>query len=267
MSLTVNLNAIDWNMAHQCAMQSDFTTLNVHVPKEDTGRADSIEGKFHVSRSGLVYSHTSNSTLWLKFLGLATILTLDVALQKCQSLARKLFGGQLSPAKMKEHDHTAKLAAIARRAVVYKGGHPLIKRVEEFALAEINYNKGSKTLFQELKRPRSERLSENYQARCMQPLFHVSQASSTYQDVAQRCKKYATNAILYQRGCVTGAYEDMCVETQHEIEGVGVMCYKQQKVCGLIYKIDCCALRCWAAKLGCCFCCLWPAGTTNVCVL
>lgn len=262
MSFTINLNTINWNIAN-----SGYTTLNVHVPKEDTGFAESIEGKLDVSPSGLVYSHTPNGVLWLKFLGLATFHTIYEAVQKCRSFAQQLFGSQLSLGAINKLEQTSKLAAIARKAVVYQGGHPLIKRVEEFALAEINYYKGSKTLMQELDRPRSERLSEAYAARCMQPLFHVRQTSSTYQDVAQRCKKYAVNAILHQQGCATMACKEMSVETQHEIECCDVMCYKQQKVCGLIYKIDCCALRCWAADLGCFFCCFWPAGTTNVCVL
>ena len=263
MSLTINLEKIDWKTAQQDTDYSGFSTLNVHVAKETTGLAYSIDGKLLVSQKGLVYSHTPNTTLWFKFLALASVLTATEIISKCNTLVKSIIGHKRTSHAIKEEDHTAKLASIARHAVVYKDGFRLMKRVEEFALAEINYNKGRHSLIEELNKTRVQRFTGSYAALCMQPLFHVDQTAIPNSELAQRCNKYAVKAILNQNGCLTRKITEMTVETQREIECCDIMCYKQQKVCGLLYKIDCCALRCWAADLGCFFCCFWPAGNTG----
>lgn len=266
MSLTINSEKIDWQEAAQSAGALGFTTLDIHVPKKITGYASSIEGKLHVSHTGLVYSHSSGSVLWIKFLGLASMLTISEVVFKCKSLAHRLFGSRLSVQEKNERKHISNLAAIARKAIVYWNGHPLIKRVEEFALAEINKNKGELHLMQELGRRRAERISHGYYARCMQPLFHVDQTLPKSAQTAERCNKYVKNAILSQNGCIAQTVKNATTETQNEIECCDVMCYKEQKICGIIYKIECCAISCFAVNFGCCLCVLWPV-CRSVCVL
>src|SRR5262249_3227248 len=63
---------------------------------------------------------------------------------------------------------------------------------------------------------------------------------------AQRVNRYAANAIMNQAGYLKQALRDTVVETQAEVKCGDFTCYKQEKICGLLYKIDCCFLRCWA---------------------
>ena len=77
--------------------------------------------------------------------------------------------------------------------------------------------------------------------------------------LAQRCQRYAATAILKQQGCLIRAMKDAAVEP-FEVECCNVMCYKHQKICGLLYKIDCCATSCFALDCLCCMLCFWPAG-------
>lgn len=328
MSLSINIENVNWKAFHQTFKDGTSTSIKVHVSPKFTGLPESVEGTFDVSDKGFVYSLSSKKVLWLKFLGLAAYLSVSGAVAKCKYIALSLFKQPVDEKKQNDLKHIFKLAAIAGNAVIGKGECSLKDRVEEFAMEEINYNRGSLSVEEELDRPRSHRFTGSYIAKCMQPLFHVKQARSPEKldeyiaaikktindlhveleerpkrtdyfeytkmfslksrpytglsktdideslktleeklqkkerqlDVSQRISKYATYAILQQQGCLTQTFKNMAVDTQAEVECCGFMCYKQQQICGLIYKIDCCALQCFAMDCFCCFCCFWPAG-------
>lgn len=83
-------------------------------------------------------------------------------------------------------------------------------------------------------------------------------------EISERCHQYAYKAIYSQQCCPKAAQctEDNFVTTQADVKFCGERCYRQQRICGILYKIDCCFTRCWALDCLCCFCCLWPEGRT-----
>lgn len=325
--LSVNLNAIDWTHLPGPAQ------LKVHASPASTGLPYNVEGSLHISKNGYVYSLSSAPVLWLKFLGLATALSLSGIGLKCSLIGRHILQRPVSQEKNKGLQHIWHLAGIAGRAVIGVEDYSLIERVEQFALSEIDHNNANRQ--NELDLPRSLRLTSGaYIAKCMQPLFHVEQAQlpiklstaiahletersslqqelrsrqttttkvrrllhafnplnvhtnlsndqieeqlrgietkltkkKKQQDVAERCNKYATLAILKQQSALTQALKDAVVDTQAEVECCNILCYRQQKICGLLHRIECCATKCWAIDLACCFCCFWPEGRSYCCI-
>lgn len=82
-----------------------------------------------------------------------------------------------------------------------------------------------------------------------------------YKYSAEKCSKYAIRAILDQNHCT---FKQQFVKTEADVKCCGAQLYKSERICGCIYKIDCCAQRCWAMNLLGCFCCFWPAARTAV---
>lgn len=80
-------------------------------------------------------------------------------------------------------------------------------------------------------------------------------------DRADKCEKYALQTILSQQTICDGA-----TETVAECGCCNFTCYKHQRICGLVHKVDICGTRCWAIDCFCCMCCVWPA-STQVCVI
>lgn len=326
--LSINLNNVPWNeFIHP-------TKVNVHVPREFTGLSESVQGTLDVSDQGYVYALSSRPVLWLKFLGLATYLSISGLVAKCKLLAKAILQKPIGEKEIQDLDHIFHLAAIAGKAVISKGGCPLKARVEQFAMAEIDYNNSSRS--EEMSILRSIRLTNGaYVAKCMQPLFHSEQVpvprirlkeeiqnleseqqglihekqerpsrSNSWElgnflswvrnpyaklsekeieerlitieiqlvqkkkllDVADRCSKYAALAILKQQGCLNQAMKNAFVDQNQEGECCGVVWYKQQRICGLLYQIECCAQRCWAVNCGCCCCVIAPECQTLLCL-
>lgn len=315
--LSININGINWP-------QQAAGTLEIHVPSEQTGLQESIHGTLKISPEGFVYSLSSKPVLWLKFLGLSAYLSFWSTTLACKIASQKFFGQKIAKNDIIEARHLYNLATIAEKALLGSGHKTLYDRVEQFALAEIDFNNPSRE--DEMRRARSIRLTHGlYIARCLQPLFHKEQwvnptvlatqidnlqkekdnliqariqsktSKPAYEllgfisfstsnldpyeieerlatvnaqldgkknqlHMSERCHKYATAAILSQQWCITQACKNTTVETQVEVECCNMMCYKQQKICGILYKIDCLAMRCWALHFQCCLCCLWPIG-------
>jgi len=276
-----NISSIVW--------ENQVSDVEVYVPSSITGLQESLIGTLHVSNRGYVYSLSSKPVLWLKFLGLATYLTISSAAEKCRQIAYRCFNQHVSSAEKRLLEHTYSLASIARGAVICHDGMTLAESAEVFALNEIDYNNISRR--QELSKPRSERFANGtYVAKCLQPLFYNSQArdpdelqeelnvlksqsncnkaqiSSKEQqiEVSKRCHKYAVQAIINQQSCFSTGLRNLGAQETDEVECCNIMCYRSQKICGLLYKIDCCASRCWAIDCICCFCCFWPEGRTAV---
>lgn len=312
------------------------SVVNVSVPKEITGIDEELIGQLRISDKGFVYTERSKAAVWIRFFGLAFYLPLKGLAAKCDAIFKRIITHEAVPQKgYHDLDHVGKLASIAWKGMVGWGKNSLHERLEEFALAELDYNNRDRQ--DEIEKPRSKKFSEGmYVARCMQPLFEVSQYTSplklTYkieemeqkisllqearanlklkdqpkkepgffdkyftsakepkdypfshlnnqqisqeiqacyesiekmekqQKLAKRCEKYALHSILSQQYCLgaKAKFRDTFVETQADVECCGITCYRQQKICGIIYKVDCCATTCWAIDCFCCKCCLWP---------
>jgi hypothetical protein len=326
--MTVYIKPIqsDWSNIDQFNSNDRFNRLFVEVDKKQCGLSANVVGTLQLSPKGFVYADTSKTVLWIKFLGLATYLSITGAVTKCKHVAKELFNHRVTSEDRIELTHRFHLASIAGKAIVGKGDKPIMKRVEQFALAEINHNRQSDSAIEELNTPRSERFaSGHYVARCMQPLLHTDQvadprlqqqidslntiitnlsfelsqrspqkgfvpgivafmfysrpykeydeaeisemlADAKYelskkyaqQTRAERANRYAAYAIMNQSGYLKQALRDTVVETQADVKCGEFTCYKQEKICGILYKIDCCFLRCWAVDCGCCQCCLAP---------
>lgn len=327
--LSINVNNVNWTTIPYP------NQIKVHVPREQTGLQESVQGTLDISSNGFVYALPSKRVTWLKFLGLTTYLSFTGAALKCKHIANRIFHKPIDEKEVKDLKHIFKLATISGDAVIGKYGMSMNERVEQFALTEIEYNAfqrfgndNSRTEM-EMDISRSVRLTSGvYVAKCMQPLFHVDQSKhppglsenlqilrsqrhalndelnrranrnialdflsflgltegsfpnltdnqirTRIQDLddsiltkekvlqsSQRCNKYAAIAILNQQGCLTQSVKEALITETEEVECCGIMCYRQQKICGLLYKIECCATRCWAINCLCCTCCLWPEG-------
>lgn len=310
-------------------------TTQITIPEGYEGTNRNMTGVLYMSKDGFVFSASYKFIIWLKFLGLAIGLPFVAIAVKCNQLCNPFL--KTYPKKgMHDLKHSFRLANIAWKAVTGTGKNNLMKRMEEFALAELDYN--HKDRIQALNMRRSERFSKGvYAAMCMQPFMHKSQYipfSTTKQQIAQldakyallnaewhrqesgdswstflhrtvlssdrpykdwskdkikaemdkvqneaaalraqlrkaeRCNRLALAVISDQQCChdPVGALEDQFVTTDADVKCGGKRCYRQQRVCGIIYKIDCCATRCWAIDCLCCFCCIWPDGR-QACVL
>src|SRR5262249_931680 len=77
---------------------------------------------------------------------------------------------------------------------------------------------------------------------------------------SKRCYRYATQALLSQQSCAPkkAKVSASVINKEDELTCDGKPCFRQERICGCIYKIDCCATRCWAVDCLCCFCCFWP---------
>lgn len=332
--MTVYINPVqsDWSNIEQINSNDQFQRLCVEVDKKQYGLSANVVGTLQLSPKGFVYADAPKPVLWIKFLGLATSLSFSGVFTKCKHIANAIFDRPVTAEASNALKHRFHLASIAGKAIVGKGDKPIMKRVEQFALAELNFNCRSGSVIEELNLPRSERFaSGNYVARCMQPLLHRDQVlpplqqqidslnkqiadlsyelsqrspqngflpgimgryiySRPYKEVdlpkirkmldvakserakkqaqqicAQRVNRYAANAIMNQAGYLKQALRDTVVETQADVKCGEFTCYKQEKICGLLYKIDCCFLRCWAVDCGCCKCCLSP--DLNCCMI
>lgn len=290
-----------------------------------------LKGVLHLSKNGYVYSAPSKSVVWIKFLALGIYLPLRGMMVKCIDIASRCFGGRGN--NKNEVSQALHLTRIAWKAVL--GPSALLERVEDFAMAEIDFNHSNRNSALALKR--STRFSEGrYMAPCMQPLFHQSEAipasllqkkidaiktkkeavdreiafryaskgqkimmtiftnrdpefqkleDATLANVSKnctnaiqkqenllerskRCSRYAAQAILNQNCCPTtnAVIKKHTVTTGPEITCCGETCFKQERYCGIVYKIDCCFTRCWAIDCLCCFCCFWPDGR-SACIL
>jgi hypothetical protein len=299
-------------------------------PDEVEGLHEEITGKLDLSASGYVYNIPSKSVVWWKFLGLSIYLPIKATLEKCQEFAARRLGEAPNHKRAAEIRHLSKLAEIASKAVFKAGGQSLLERVEEFALAELDHKYGNRKVIMD--QHRSTRLrGGNFEAPCMQPLFHKSQyvermplkeemvelikekedldavlyyrqnnnssifhtvsalfstytnpfsewetekilAELTYVegriqavqkllDKAQNCQRYALKAIIGQQSCCSNTnatLKDVLVKTEAEIRCGDDVCYRKQKICGIIDKIECCGTKCWAIDCFCCSCCIWP---------
>ena len=78
-------------------------------------------------------------------------------------------------------------------------------------------------------------------------------AAKQFFEASERCQKYAVQAILSQQSYISDSY----IKSSVREEKIG---YKHDKYCGCIYKVDCCAVRCWAIDCFCCMCCIFPEG-------
>lgn len=306
----------------------------VEIPPAFSYNKHKLTGTLYLSRQGYVFSFTSKVTIWLKFLGIAIGLPIIAIAAKCNQLFNCCWKGP----KKGLHDlkHSFNLVDIAWKAVIGTGRNNLMNRVEEFALAELDYNHNDRMQALELRR--SDRFEKGvYMARCMQPLMHkdqytvcsrtrkkIEELEKQYTDLskeyeyndrndswstvlyksvmteerpyrewskatiqktmqenraqvktlqdklqkAERCNKCAFKAIYDQQCCIGAmdSFEDNFVTTEADVKCCGERCYRQQRICGIVYKIDCCATRCWAIDCLCCFCCFWPAGR-QACVL
>jgi len=289
-----------------------------------------MTGTLQMSSNGYVFSVPKKSVTWFKFLGLATYLPIYALIAKSYQLACQCFGSPIPNKGYQDIKHAFHLASIAWKAVIGWEKHSLLDRVEQFALAEIDYNNANR--YAELDKKRSDRLLTGfYTAKCMQPEFHKSQytppsplrkridelnkkkeeldtalkniltphpkgwsllpaiqdylANNPYSkwetnqiidqqehtesllstlnkqlQTTERCEKYATRAILNQQCCPHAIKKasDAIIQTEADVKCCGSTCYKQQRICGVLVKIDCCATRFWALDCFCCVCCFWP---------
>ncbi len=160
--MTTMLDTINWQRVGR---------FELTVPKELSPSYDKISGQLYLSRRGYMYATVSKPVVWLKFLGLALALPFVGVAKKIGELVQRCFGEHACSKGLHDLKHTFHLAGIAFKAVITGS---IFERVEEFALAELDYN--SKSREQELDKPRSYRFEEGvYVARCMQPLFHEKQ--------------------------------------------------------------------------------------------
>jgi hypothetical protein len=83
-----------------------------------------------------------------------------------------------------------------------------------------------------------------------------SKEQKNYKYSADKCSKYAIRAILDQNHYT---FKQQCVKTEADVKCCGTQLYKAERICGCVYKVDCCAQRCWAMDCLGCFCCFWPA--------
>lgn len=83
--------------------------------------------------------------------------------------------------------------------------------------------------------------------------------------IKERCQKYALTAILNQE-CISPRTCDGVIETTADFTCCGYTLYREQKICGLLHKIDCCGSRCWAINCLCCVCCIFPEGRSVCCL-
>jgi hypothetical protein len=303
----------------------------VSVPRTYSHLSETITGSLHVSRTGHVYSGRSMPLAWIKFLGLAVGLPIYSVIKRCCEAVKGMFGKPRETKGFSDIPHACHLSSIAWRAVVGAGRQTLWERVEEFGLAEIDYNNRYRML--ELDIPRASRFAlGTYAAPCMQPLFHKTQFTapttltnrieqlrkelSQLQDVynprpigmdfngvrdlygsftnpfknlptnkviseiesrqalisvldqqqtrAQRCQRYAYQAIFNQQCCPSVKAE--VVQTT-EVECCNSVCYKHQKACGgLIHKVECLGLSCIALNCLCFSCCFLPSNM-SCCVI
>jgi hypothetical protein len=109
-----------------------------------------------------------------------------------------------------------------------------------------------------------------YEAADERERVRVSLADKEYLlNLALQCKKYAVRVITDQQPCfyLSSSDQGNCCEVQGEATCFDQRIWRQEKICGICYKIDCCATRCWA--MNCCgfFCCIWPAANTHCCVI
>lgn len=80
---------------------------------------------------------------------------------------------------------------------------------------------------------------------------------------SEQCEKYARIAVLAQMGML-GHIKDATVVTR-EVTCCGSVCYRDDQVCGILHRIECCASRCWALDCFCYFCCIWPEAGVACC--
>src|SRR5262249_46252786 len=74
---------------------------------------------------------------------------------------------------------------------------------------------------------------------------------------SKRCYRYVTQALVNQQSCAPKKAKVVTITIKED----GITCdpcLRQERICGCIYKIDCCATRCWAVHCLCCICCFWP---------
>lgn len=100
--------------------------------------------------------------------------------------------------------------------------------------------------------------------RTLQEIDEQNNALKEQREASKKCEKYALKSIFKQQYCQHAV--DALVDTQAEVSCCGERCFRQQRICGLLYKIDCCATRCWALDCFCCMCCIWP-DAQSVCVI
>ena len=172
-------------------------------------------------------------------------------------IAQNLFGYETPKKELHDLKHTFHLAGIAWKAVIGWEGASLIKRIEEFSLAEIDYNNIDRMA--ELEKPRSERFRDGlYIAKCMNPFFHKIQYNSPNAKLSAQCSRYADTLIRKQ-------HENSCVQTT-ECECCDIVCYKETTYCGCVSKIECCAIP--FITVNCCNivqCCLGRGMRCAVC--
>lgn len=213
------------------------------------------EGNFYFSPSGYLYSHEPKIVTWIKFFTLGTTLPFRALAAKISFTVKKVFCGTESTSGLHNLSHSFVLTSISWKAVLGLGNYSLTQRVEQFALQELTHNGGCTQLLL----PRSERFQKGfYAARCMQPLFHQSQLSSE----SKKCDFYVRKALERQQPSIPWCRPDV-----QECTFCAFPCCRSERQCGCVYKIDCCAQRCYALDLFFCFCCIWPEGETAFIVI
>lgn len=205
-------------------------------------------GHLRVRPSGYVYAHHSKPVIWTKFFLIGTILPCYSSVAKIGAFVKNIMGCQVPDRGAHDVGHCLDLSLLAWKAVVGFKGVSLDTRLETFALKELHYNGGDN----ELQQARSERFNKGaYAARCMQPLFHKEQLTEEF----EKCDRYVRATIADQQPKMPWFRSDV-----EECTVCSFPCYRAERNCGCIYKIDCCAQRCYAIDLLCCFLCFWPEG-------